>query len=183
MVSATSFVYVALQYIAKTDSARPMVVIAQSSVWDSALAAEVWSLHLGANRIDHWRWLRRAARLIKAIQSSGANVEKLFWRTNPNCPNAAHKGKKKKKSLPALPLLDPRQPLNEVIDGISQMQAEEVREAIRKRVPAWTHVGLIDWRSNYSATECLWVHYHSDGYEKLFELVQAAVVLWSDERG
>merc|ERR1740129_144358 len=84
--------------------------------------------------------------------------EKLYWRTNPNCP---------------LRTVDKFR----VIDLASESQAESVRKACRAREGIWSKVTLIDWRKHFLAEEndCASVtHYKARGYESLVDLIGKA---------
>lgn len=158
VVSSAQIAVSALQHFAQTDK-RPMIVVLQSSLWDSALAAEDKFSGQGSYRsaeveFEDWDWLGKASEFVRAVQSVEKNsrIEQLYWRTVSNCPNSPKQSSTR----------------NTWIDSITEKQAAAIRNAVSQRVPPWDNIGLFDWRQDYIATECDGIHYTPKGYEDLF---------------
>jgi hypothetical protein len=162
VVSSAQIAISALQHFALTDK-RPMIVVLQSSLWDSALAAEGkffgQQFRNAAKEIEDWDfedwdWLGKASEFVRAVQSveKESRIEQLYWRTNANCPNSPNQSSSR----------------NTWIDSITEKQAAAIRNAVSQRVPPWDNIGLFDWRQDYITTECDGIHYTPEGYEDLF---------------
>jgi len=150
---------------------RPVVLLTQSSLWDSILAKESYlktpnvstmSL-LSANPdllrswgslllVQQWRWTEHAEAFLQALLDSGLPIEKTIWRTNANCPVTG-------KEAP-------------FINMVSQKQANEARQKIAANQGLWRDVLLMDWRKDFNATSPGWcngIHYSPLGYQTYIE--------------
>lgn len=150
---------------------RPVILLAQSSLWDSILAKESLQKYKGAKDnpiidfdfkprntdgtlseqearvLARWSWTQHAEAFLKAIWDSGLPVEKKVWRTNANCPFEGE----------AAPF----------VNMISHGQANEARRLIAQNRGPWRNVLLMDWRKDFNATSPGWcngIHYFENGY-------------------
>jgi len=145
VTSSIDIARVALTDLSHSDS-RPIIVVLQSSLRDSKMAQEAVSASLAVQAFEKWDWLKRASSLVMAV-GSNSRVEQLLWRTNANCPYLPRQQLSENASESA----------NHWIDLITEKQARLVRNAVRRRVPPWDNIRLVDWRRHYtmqpSATE------------------------------
>lgn len=139
---------------------RPVVILAQSSLWDSILAKE-YLLKQGLNLdLKYFEnafqktfgsavpgWSERASVFLQTLWDAGLPIEKKIWRTNANCPVSG-----------------PEAPF---VNEISHMQASQARRLIANKEGSWNGVRLMDWRKDFNATSPGWcngIHYSHDGY-------------------
>merc|ERR1719162_2937549 len=91
IVPLTYWVDAALKKLASNRPARPIQVVTQSSLWDSILAKTIRKANPALNKsveaVRDWNWIDRASRFLMVIKDANVGIEKIFWRTNPNCPN------------------------------------------------------------------------------------------------
>jgi hypothetical protein len=150
---------------------RPLKVVAQSSVWDTE-AAEVFLLEMRgvaqmsqaslkawgwnpstqdpSSVLHAWGWRNHVESLLRALQN-GFGLEKVYWRTNPNCP------------------ID-----DDFVNSLSGAQAMEMRQMVDHGEGIWNAVELIDWRMHYraaTASDCNSVHYQTEGYKAYLDLL------------
>jgi len=163
VLSSSTIALAALQHLAQTDK-RPMIVVLQSSLWDSVRASEaIWASNMKRPKhskfekrmaFERWNWLGKASEFVRAVQSveKTSRIEQIYWRTTANCPY-----------IPGQ-----RDSRNKWINSVTEKQAAAIRNAMSQRVPPWDNIKLIDWRRDYIATQCEGVHYTSEGYEALF---------------
>mmetsp|Transcript_56381 Transcript_56381/g.160051 ORF Transcript_56381/g.160051 Transcript_56381/m.160051 type:complete len:308 (+) Transcript_56381:201-1124(+) len=153
--------------IADIALSRPTVVVAQSSLWDSCLLHEYLARHKQSlSAAEAWSmmdgWIDFSTAFIKSISDSGIPFKQMCWRTNPNCPLDDH-----------------------FYDGISNLQAQEVRQKIAGRQGLWADVCLIDWRAAVHVEDpenCVAggsLHYRTQEYSKLWETAWEAISLRS----
>lgn len=151
---------------------RPIVFMAQSSLWDSILAqnflerhrrnVSVMELRTGdpgrpSDAPNHgaapWGWLDHATTFLEAVRESGLPLERVCWRTNSNCPPETF------------------------VDEMSGLQAKDARAAIAAKQGPWADTCLIDWRQEYHVAKgeerkCTLYknqHYKEAGYVRLWE--------------
>jgi len=125
---------------------RPLIFLTQSSLWDSVCFDSEGShdnkTALTMRDLRGWRWLDRAARYLNAVLQSSLGVERILWRTNPDCP------------------VD-----NGIVKSTSGLQSTEIK---RLQVTGSMKFDIVDWRGNYvvqDASSCKGIHYTRDGYE------------------
>jgi hypothetical protein len=156
--------------IADSVPQRPLIVVTGSAEWDSYMAIlflhgqgrhlkleqkglEKWGwYHTGRGILADWDWKGHVETYLKAIRT-GFGVEKLYWRTHPNCPlhdDVGHKGERA------------------FLNNVHERQAEVARQAVESGEDIWGAVGLIDWRKHFRAkrnSDCDWIHYRRNGYQ------------------
>merc|ERR1712218_114015 len=91
---------------------------------------------------EDWDWRGRASELVRAVEKH-VGLESIYWRTNPNCPFEG----------PFDATEDTQSDDKAWINSVSEKQAAAVRDAVRRGVPPWDKIGLIDWRQEYSTTQ------------------------------
>jgi len=156
---------------------RPLIVVAQSSLWDSYLAykflqqqkrplqleqrgLEAWGWkhnrqHTSLSDLSEWDWKSHVEQFLTALRN-GFGCRKLYWRTNPNCPtNQAF------------------------VDTVSSAQADVVRTAVKSGKGIWEAVEVLDWRAQYRAAnmdDCVsTVHYTDRAYQVYFDVLWRAL--------
>jgi hypothetical protein len=162
---------------------RPLIVVTQSAEWESFMAAtflehvhrplrteqaglQNWGWqHTGRGILADWDWEEHVESFLEAIRT-GFGVQKLYWRTHPNCPLHDDEWCKRHKGG------------CEFLDHVHEAQAELVRKLVNSSKGIWGAVGLIDWRRHYKATrlgDCDWIHYKKPGYQVYADLLWKAV--------
>jgi len=149
---------------------RPLKVVAQSSLWDSVLAAKFladtnsavstnqqklaawgWEPSTDPRSALHaWGWTARVEVFLRAVRDA-FGLQELLWRTNPNCPTD-----------------------DDFLNGLSEAQATEVRQMVDHGNGVWAAVKLIDWRMHYRANsmmDCDFIHYQATGYRSYVKLL------------
>lgn len=161
---------------------RPLLVLAQSSMWDSMAVLEsvigkrvsqmsdldlqkLMTLSFSETNLTELRWLGRATEFITAIREGftreGLQIESLFWRTNPDCPALPQDG-----SL--------------VANALSRLCAEAVRHEMKGGQPPWTEMCLVDWRSRLEITnpkQCDKHHYTKQGYAEYLAALKECLLI------
>jgi hypothetical protein len=67
---------------------RPVIFLTQSSLWDSVCFKESKpeTSEVTRQELYEWGWGDRVESFLKAVHDSSLGVERILWRTNPNCP-------------------------------------------------------------------------------------------------
>ncbi|CAE6916436.1 unnamed protein product [Symbiodinium sp. CCMP2592] len=160
---------------------RPMVLLIQSSMWDSFPVlekiigtrvsqmtdegeAKIKRAIFCEENLTEWGWLGRAEQILSAFEGGlrerGWQVSSKLWRTNPNCPALPKQG-----SVVANPL--------------SELYADAVKHAILAG-GAWSNVCLVDWRGHLridDASQCDHHHYTKAGYMEYLDALGDCLLL------
>lgn len=143
---------------------RPVILLAQSSHWDSILAKE-YLLKRGDNlNLEHLEktfgktfgansgWNKRASAFLQTLWDTGLHIEKKLWRTNANCPLSGR--------------------LVPFVSEVNEMLANEARRMIANKEGPWNGVRLMDWRKEFNVTNPSWcrgIHFSHEGYLTYFQ--------------
>lgn len=160
---------------------RPMILLLQSSMWDSfpvlekiigtrvsqmtdAGEAKIKRAVFCKENLTEWGWMGRAEQIVSAFEAGlrerGWQVSSKLWRTNPNCPALPKQG-----SVVANPL--------------SELYADAVKHAILAG-GAWSDVCLVDWRGHlriHDPSQCDHHHYTKAGYMEYLDALGDCLLL------
>lgn len=163
--------------------ARPIILLAHSSLWDGmpvlekivgkrvsmmndSEAEKQLTAHISDTNLTEWGWLERASAFIASFReglgAKGLDVTSLVWRTNPNCPVLLKQGAV-------------------IVSNFSKLSAEAVRKEVAQaeRSP-WSECCLVDWRKHleiHNESQCDHHHYSKAGYAVLISVLNECVSL------
>lgn len=150
---------------------RPVILLMQSSLWDSSFAGKLLERHgkplnfyqtdlpvqgwkWNTDGLSAWDWDQKATELVKQTRwESGVEFEKTIWRTNSNCPAGQYGDLKEFENW---------------VDWNNDAMANVGREKVKSQDGPWSGVYLMDWRNAYDARKagtCDGIHYLSEGYD------------------
>mmetsp|Transcript_132158 Transcript_132158/g.410710 ORF Transcript_132158/g.410710 Transcript_132158/m.410710 type:complete len:167 (+) Transcript_132158:505-1005(+) len=134
---------------------RPVVFMTQSSMWDSVCYHQSNKSIPGPlteSTLRSWSWRERAGEYFAAVHRSRVPIERMLWRTNPDCPLGVT-----------------------IVTSASEAQRREIY-GLQASLPFPLEV--VDWRAQYVVKrpeQCKNVHFQSEGYEALWESLGAVL--------